>query len=226
MSNYDDNFFEGKRTWSLIKDQVLSSYMPVYMNKVKDKGKHIVLIDGYAGPGIFDDHSKGSPMIICSAAERFAKGRYDAYFYNIKRDFHLKLESVLQYAGWSSSAHCHLGDSLKHISQIPQILNDDTIFLYLDPFGLKGCSFHQLEPFLIRNPNSSTEIVLTMCMPVVHRLAAFHAIKRGEIDHQIESYHRLLTLVFGGDYWREILFREDIDAETKEYQLISMVEPH
>jgi hypothetical protein len=95
-----------------------------------------------------------------------------------------------------------------------------TLFLYLDPFGLKGCGFDQLEPYLARNPVFSTEIVLTMCMPVVHRLASYHAVEKGLIDKRVEKYHNTLTTVFGGDYWRKILFQQNASREGKEIQLI------
>ena len=120
MSKYDDNFFEGKRPWSHIKDEILFSYIPAYINKVKGLRRPIVLIDGYAGPGVFDDQQKGSPLVICSAAEKFAKGHYSAHFFNIKREFHEKLISVINKAGWSHSTHCYLGNSLKFINQIPR----------------------------------------------------------------------------------------------------------
>ncbi len=57
MSDYEEDFFEGKRPWSVIKDQVLNSYMSPYLNKVKSLQKPILLIDGFAGPGVFDDQS-------------------------------------------------------------------------------------------------------------------------------------------------------------------------
>ena len=77
-------FFVGKRPWSIIKDQVLGSYMSPYISKIKKLGKPILLIDGYAGPGVFENGQPGSPMIMCHAAERFAKGRWEAIFVNNK----------------------------------------------------------------------------------------------------------------------------------------------
>jgi len=41
------NFFEGKRPWSKIKDQVLGHYLPAYIAKVNTKGKPILLIDAF-----------------------------------------------------------------------------------------------------------------------------------------------------------------------------------
>jgi three-Cys-motif partner protein len=221
MGNYEDNFFKGKQPWSLIKDAVLSCYIEPYIAKVKRLGKQIVLIDGYAGPGVFEDGGKGSPMILCSAAEKFAKGCYTAYFFNNEKKYHEKLEAAIRDTGWSHSAHCILGDSLELIKQKSQILKDHTVFLYLDPFGLKGCGFDQIEPFLTRNIDYSTEIVLNMCMPAAHRLAACYAVEKGKEDLQIKSNRQLLTTVFGGDYWKDIVCQENIDKETKESQLIN-----
>ncbi len=85
---------------------------------------------------------------------------------------------------------------------------------------LKGCGFDQLEPFLARDPKYSTEIVLTMCMPVVHRLASYHAVENGLVDKGVARYHNTLSTVFGGDYWRKILFQQSASAEDKEIQLI------
>lgn len=219
VSKYDDGFFEEKRPWSLIKDQILSNYMLPYIAKVRKLNRPIVLIDGYAGPGVFEDGQVGSPLIMCSAAEKFAKGYYSAHFFNIKQEYHEKLESVIKRAGWSQSAHCYRGNSMKHIKKIPQIFENHTVFLYLDPFGLKGCGFDQLEPYLTRPQDCSTDIVLTMCMPVIHRLATPNVIK-GSVSNKVNSYHQTLTQVFGGDYWKEILHQPAIDAETKEFRLI------
>ena len=68
MSTIEADFFRSKRSWSKIKDKVLSEYMPAYLGKVARLGREILLVDGRAGPGIFDDGSYGSPIIMCEAA--------------------------------------------------------------------------------------------------------------------------------------------------------------
>ncbi len=49
MGESSDDFFEGKRLWSKIKDEVLGNYMTPYLAKVNKRGQPILLIDGYAG---------------------------------------------------------------------------------------------------------------------------------------------------------------------------------
>ncbi len=82
MTDQDDDFFAGKRPWSKIKDKVLGSYMKPYIAKAVKRGKPLLLIDGYAGPGVFGDGTAGSPMLMCQAAEQNAKGKYLALFIN------------------------------------------------------------------------------------------------------------------------------------------------
>jgi three-Cys-motif partner protein len=221
MSGSDDDFFTGKRPWSIIKDQVLGSYMSPYLAKVNKLGRQILLIDGYAGPGVFGDRKPGSPLLMCQAAEKYAKGNYRAIFINRDEKYHKQLTGIIQSANWSSSAHAVLGDSTMLLKTLPAEFKDQTVFLYLDPFGLRGCEFALLLPFLDRNPEFSTEILLTMNMPVVHRLATRHAVKEGRQDEEIiKSYHQILSKVFGGDYWQDIMWQQNASGEDREKQLI------
>src|SRR5260370_27398355 len=96
MGESSDDFFEGKRLWSKIKDEVLEKYMTPYLAKVNTRGQPILLIDGYAGPGVFEDDALGSPLIICDKAEKWANGNYHAIFINNKRKYHERLLREIQ----------------------------------------------------------------------------------------------------------------------------------
>jgi three-Cys-motif partner protein len=220
MADNDDDFFAGKRPWSRIKDQILENYMSPYIAKVNKRGQPIFLIDGYAGPGEFEDGRPGSPLIMCQEAERFARGNWSAIFINNERKYYNKLNQVIQREGWSKSVTTILGDTTKLLQQLPIQIKSQSVFLYLDPFGPTGCDFALLQPFLKRDPTYSTEIFLTMNMPGMHRLATPKAVKAGrQNEEMIKGFHQQLTNVFGGDYWKDILWN-DSDAEAKEHALI------
>lgn len=220
MSESSESFFAGKRPWSKIKDEVLEKYMPPYLAKLNTRGQPILLIDGYAGPGIFDDKSIGSPIIMCEAAEKFAKGNYQALFINNEKKYHEKLSSEILRRGWTHSAKTRLGNSQLLLKALSKMLSDQTVFLYLDPFGPTGCDFALLKPFLERASKFSTEILLTMSMPAMHRLATPNAVKAGRQEEKvIKDFHQILTNVLGGDYWKDVLW-QNIDAEERELQLI------
>jgi three-Cys-motif partner protein len=220
MRDLDDEFFRGKRPWSKIKDKVIEGYMPAYLRKVARLGKPILLVDGYAGPGSFNDGSPGSPFIMCTAAEQHVKDKYSAIFVNHKEAHHQQLETLLVAKGWSSRTKAILGDSTKFLQELSSQLKDQTVFVYLDPFGLKGCEFSTLLPFLRRHQRYSTELVVNISMPITHRLAAPKAKAEGrEDDPRIISYRNRMTKVFGGEYWKEIYF-SGMDADQKELALM------
>ncbi|MCL4262442.1 MAG: three-Cys-motif partner protein TcmP [Anaerolineae bacterium] len=220
MRDLDDEFFRDKRPWSKIKDKVIGGYMPAYLRKVALLGKPILLVDGYAGPGVFDDGEPGSPLIMCSAAEKYVKSQYSALFVNHNPSHHNKLQEILVKQGWNSRAKAILGDSSQLLNILSTQLRDQTVFVYLDPFGLKGCEFNTLKPFLTRSNQFSTEIVINMSMPITHRLAAPKAKAEGrENDPRITSNRNRMTKVFGGDYWQEIYF-SDMLAGEKEFAVM------
>src|SRR5260370_18327214 len=99
MGESSDDFFEGKRLWSKIKDEILEKYIAPYLAKVNTRGQPILLIDGYAGPGIFEDGSRGSPIILCEKAEKLAKDNYHAIFVNNKKKYHDRLSREIQQTG-------------------------------------------------------------------------------------------------------------------------------
>lgn len=220
MSKTDD-FFQGKRTWSLIKDSVLRDYMRPYLAKVNRRRQPILLVDCYAGPGIFDDGTEGSPLIMCQEADRIVGGSYSAIFVNKDPSHHAQLTSALRERHLLGIAHPILGDANTLLASLPSNLGTQTVFLYLDPFGLSGCEFDRLRPFFARDSRLSTEIVFLMHMPPVHRLAMTQKQREGRRNHPLATaFHGRLTSVFGGDYWKPILWNTEGSPEDHEWKLI------
>ena len=128
---------------------------------------------------------------------------------------------MLQKADWLGSAKPVLGDTVQELPRISKDLKSQSILLYLDPFGPTGCEFALLQPFLQRNANFRTEVLLTLNMPGMYRLATGNAVKAGRREEQMISYfHQKLTKVFGGDYWQEIMWDESITPKEREFRLV------
>jgi three-Cys-motif partner protein len=92
----ESEFFRAKRHWSKIKDEILANYLVPYLKKVAKLGQRIVLVDGFAGPGLFEDGTKGSPLIICEQAERTVPELYLAIFVNREKHSHQTLQNTLK----------------------------------------------------------------------------------------------------------------------------------
>ena len=51
------------KDWSQIKDKLFSAYLRAFLQKVMSVPRHgILYVDGFAGPGTYDDGSPGSPL--------------------------------------------------------------------------------------------------------------------------------------------------------------------
>ena len=223
LEQMEKTFFSGKRPWSKIKDQILRHYMPAYLSKVAKLGKPIILIDAFAGPGKFEDNTAGSPLVICHAAQKHVPDRYLAIFVNRKKDHHKQLSYVLSdFIDQNKVIPIH-GSADALLAQVHDVLSDHTVFLYLDPFGLKGCEFSVIEPFLRRDRSFSTEIVVNLSIPTIHRLASRKAVSEGRAnDPRIRAFHRRLTKVLGGEYWQEILWDDSIDSEEQAEKVMTV----
>lgn len=219
----EDSFFKGKRPWSKIKDQVLDHYMAPYLAKVVKLGRPIVLIDAFAGPGKFEDGTEGSPFIFCNAAEKFAQDKYIAIFVNREKKYHDQLTlNLSKFIDRGKVIPIH-GTAQNLLSEIQNVLTNHTVFLYLDPFGLRGCEFSMIEPFLQRNKNYSTELVINLSIPTMHRLATRLAVAEGRADTpQIHGLHERLTKVLGGDYWQSVLWDDSKPMKEKTEEVMSI----
>lgn len=217
------SFFKGKRPWSKIKDRVLGQYMPPYLAKVATLGRQIILIDAFAGPGKFEDGAAGSPLIICQAAEQYARNQYLAIFVNREKEHHDQLINVLKTFIDQGKAFPIHGTAENLFAKVRDILRDQTVFLYLDPFGLKGCEFSAIEPFLRRDRAYSTEIVINLSITTMYRLAARKAVAEGRGESpRIQSFHRRLSQVLGGDYWQDILWNDSKEPEDKADEVMAV----
>jgi len=215
-----DNFFASKRPWSKIKDAILDSYMSPYFAKLAHSTDKFLIIDAFAGPGKFEDGSSGSPLIICQAAERHAKDRYEAIFINLDEDHHQTLSAILQKSGYHNAKAIH-GDSRDVLRDIHARLKEPlTIFLYLDPFGISPVSFDLIKPFLERDPRYSTEILINLQAPVLHRLAARNAFLENPNSEEVLTFHETLSNVLGGDYWRKTMLAEGLQAREREETVV------
>ncbi len=215
--NYSRGFFEGKRPWSKIKDQILIDYLPPYLNKVKNLQRRIILVDGFAGPGYFEDGSFGSPYFICKIADKYLKSRFIAIFVNKEKQHHDKLTSSIKDYIESNCAFTIHGTANDLLEKLKIILSDETIFIYLDQFGIAGFDFNSLLPYISRTQKHSTELLINISVPIIHRLSAKSTIPKDQVDY---PGHNTLTNVFGGDYWKDFLYDDTLSGKEQVINLM------
>lgn len=148
VSKRNDDFFKAKKPWSETKDALLGCYLKPYFAKIKNLKKPICYIDGFAGKGKFDDGKDGSPRIALKALdhsfENFntsTKPIVNSYFIDVNYadDLRENLSDFNQY-----NVHIIDGTFEKYIEKILSQNQNCSIFLYIDPYGIKALNADNL----------------------------------------------------------------------------------
>jgi three-Cys-motif partner protein len=227
------DFFHSKKPWSPYKDMILSYYLTPYLPKVCTLGRPVVVFDCFAGPGRFEDGTDGSPLIIAKAVRRIAYKRkpVSAVFIEEKRKYFQRLqESVKGYQDICRTRHGSFEDTAKEIADMGR---KNTVFVYVDPYGIKPLRFETLAGIYANIARgSSVEVLLNFNASSLVRngLAALKCRqpkKTGEDNDlvQEEEVDRTMTpedldLIAGGKFWREIV-TSDLSFADKEEQCVS-----
>lgn len=227
------DFFQSKKPWSPYKDMILAYYLTPYLPKVCSLRKPVAVVDCFAGPGRFKDGTDGSPLIIAKAVRQSAsKGKaVSALFIEEKRKYFQQLqESVKDYRDICRTVHGSFEDSAREIAILAR---RNTVFVYIDPYGIKPLRFDILAGIYANLARgSSVEVLLNFNASSLVRngLAALKCRQPREIEYdndvaQEEEVDRTMTpddldSIAGGDYWRAIVTR-DIPFSEKEVQCVS-----
>lgn len=227
-----DDFFREKKGWSKYKDFVLDHYLTPYLEKVKRLNRPILLVDCCAGPGMFDDGSEGSPIIISKHIEVLYEKDFDiqGLFLEKKKKFFAVLrQNMRPYEAFTQTIHTDFTNYLDHVKQFAK---SSTVFLYVDPYGIRELPFSELAEIYksIVEYKSSVEVLLNFNSPALVRcgLAALKMDTAAlDVDSDEESVLELLGAatamapsevdeIAGGRYWRDILSDPTISFIEKE----------
>jgi three-Cys-motif partner protein len=93
------DFFDTRQAAAVLKHGVLQRYLPVFIGKTGSRslGKRVVYIDGYAGPGMYQDGTPGSPELALQTAIKLAGMReVDCFFVERDRSSYETLRAHLE----------------------------------------------------------------------------------------------------------------------------------
>jgi three-Cys-motif partner protein len=234
-----DSFFEAKRGWSKYKDAILEYYLQPYIPKVWWLKKPILIVDCFAGCGRFGDGQAGSPLIIAPIIKHWRKKgiNVSGEFIEADRANFNRLSQALH--SFEDCATPRFGTFDGHLDELAARAKDNTVFLYVDPYTVKGLDFSRMNAVFehIHKSSSSVEVLLNLNVATFMRWA-LAALKRHddlppeatneEADYQTDDPGEpveLATLdaIAGGDYWRDtgrdpaLSFVEKLDAFTAGY---------
>jgi three-Cys-motif partner protein len=232
-------FFRAKRPWSKYKDSILGYYLQPYIPKVAKLGNPILIVDCFAGCGRFGDGEPGSPLIIGDAIQHWRrKGTaVSGEFIEADPDNFSLLKIAL--APYGDFAEPRLGRFEDQIDELVLRARTETVFLYLDPYTVKGLVFDKLKAVYdqIHEAKASVEVLMNFNVATFMRwaLAALSRVEdlpvdatNEEADYQADDPNERLEIatlngIAGGEYWQAIAsdaslpFPQKLEVFTESY---------
>lgn len=236
---------------SIYKLKILQGYLHLFIRMVGSKSPdgRLVIYDGYAGKGRYQDGTPGSAEVILRAAAKTAATRKVSVF--LVEAHKATFESLNQVVADYSSrvdVEAKLGDAGENLPSVIAAASGVPLFMFLDPTGAV-LPFEMLEEVLggsRRTRYPQTELLLNFNAGFVRRTAGIvvkedrgqAAFRQAELelgkaaepeeqfdlspqsDDQLEASQDRLNEVCGGDWWKDIA-RETLRKHPARFDLVA-----
>lgn len=208
-------YFEEQRNAAFFKHAIQKRYFPTFVTKVGkySPGHRVAYLDGYAGPGTYEDGSLGSPALALETAKQLAGVRNLQCFF-VERDAsqHQKLTALIENSGLTDRVTARHAAVAAEIDYLLGEVGEAPLFAFLDPFGL-GIPFTDLTKKLLgrskgtrRRGDPITEVLVNFVHAGVCRNAGKLTIQSRNAA-QIASAEKIVHLVddnLGGTWWQPL----------------------
>lgn len=224
------NFFKEVQGAATLKHGILRRYLPVFAMRAgsRSPNNRVAYLDGYAGPGQYDDGQPGSPALAIETARwvlNTASGRaIDGYLVEKDAAIFAELKAFLEHA--APDWHAFQGDLQDHLPVILDSTDASTpLFAFVDPFGL-GIPLKQIREIMQRGGTMAggyrvggvpTEILLNFSYPGLRRNAG-HLTSTSTNEKYLQARATILKRtdrVLGGKWWREVWSSGQDDREAQ-----------
>ncbi|QJY44812.1 three-Cys-motif partner protein TcmP [Pseudonocardia broussonetiae] len=205
-------FFRSRRAAAVLKHAILAKYVVPFASKTgsTSTGKRVVIVDGYAGAGRYEDGSPGSPALIAEAARSPAlSGRIvECHFVEQDAATYRGLREVLEEVDTDGSTlvwKARHGNVAEHLDELLACAEGVPLFLFLDPFGL-GLPFDVIVDIFDGRPSGqyvpATEVLFRFDANAVRRIRGVLHKNDGTNKGREKTLERL-DHAAGGTWWRD-----------------------
>jgi len=199
-------FFASKKSAAVFKHGILKRYPVVFAVKTGQRNG-VLLLDGYAGRGEYEDGEPGSPLLLSRCAE-FVDDYRDVlcYFVEQNEDNFNNLNQVLASKGGKARRLVRHGSLDQHLPELLTLADGRSLFAFLDPFG-PALDFATVKRKLLGRPSRPpTEVLLHFSVSSVARMGrAVHVARstNGELPEKERRTADRLNRFLGGTWWRD-----------------------
>ncbi|WP_418277526.1 three-Cys-motif partner protein TcmP [Isoptericola jiangsuensis] len=212
-------FHEAKKPAAVLKHAILDQYVTPFASKTgsTSPGGRVAFIDGYAGPGYYEDGSEGSAaMLIRKAHELKAMQRprrAELHFVEQDAAVATRLRSVVEREGQGLEVTVQDGDIAAHLPGLLEHASGIPLFAYLDPCGLI-IPMDQVASIFHRPGNpAATEVLINL---TAHLRRFGGILSNGKSDKSSVASLKRIDDVCGGTWWRDAWLEKCPDQEASD----------
>ena len=219
-------FFKKKREWSKVKDKIVKDYITCYLRTIHRRGRPIIIVDGFSGPGRFGDGLEGSPLIICGSIDNAPKRQVGiACLFSDSHPGHREaLEACLGNYIKKGIAAKPLCDFSEALSRTLEIGKGSTLFFYLDPYGIKDLDFETVKQIYERGTSQSTEVLINFNFKTFMRMSGnwSYSDSASDVARKVKKAKvETVNAVMGGDYWVGVITDPKLDKIQREEIIVT-----
>ena len=222
MPKDNRDFFNQKKIWSEVKDELLGCYLVPYFNKILSMGNPILYVDCFAGKGKFDDGKPGSPLTALQSLDSslaVCRGRIpsvDMKFIELNHHKDLVANIPNQHSGRCEVIGGKFEDNIKPLLQNAMAANRQlNVFLYVDPYGVKVLNATLFDSLAVAF--STAELLINLnSFGFIREACRVKKVsfreREDDVFGDLEEYDssvmdsiQELNDIAGGDYWQAII---------------------
>ncbi len=217
-----NDFHKSKQSAAVLKHAVIDSYATPFGSKTGSvsKDNRVAFLDGYAGPGRYEDGSEGSGAMLLRKANELGKmatpRNVECHFVEEAPEVVARLREVAAAEAGAVSYTITDGKISEHLPTLLESVKDIPLFVYLDPCGLiipmdEVATIFE-RPGGVGHPPTEVLINLTA------HLRRFAGILTS--PNPIEASLARMDAVCGGDWWRDTWLKHLPDTDAAELAVV------
>lgn len=200
----NEGFFDSLEPPAVLKHGILRRYPDVFSSAAGGATGRVVLLDGYAGRGRYNDGAPGSPILLLDTAARLsAFRRVECVFVELQPDNYDVLKGVVEEHGGETPRTSLQGDLSRHLPEIMRSADGAALFAFLDPFGT-ALDYDELVSVIFGRPRyPATEVLLHFSVGAIRRTAGLLRARASELSDADHKTIARADRFLGGSWWHE-----------------------
>lgn len=205
MSSDTSKFHEVKKSAAVLKHAVINSYATPFASKTGSRSKEnrVAFIDGYAGPGRYENGAEGSGAMLLRKANELATFKsprtVECHFVEDDKKTVARLREVAEAEAGDVKYTITDGDISKQLPVLLDAVKEIPLFVYLDPCGLP-IPLDEVATIFARpnTPGLATEVLINLTAGLRRFAGMLYS------DKNVGNALKALDAAFGGDWWRTV----------------------